>query len=310
MLKKGFLGPTPSSNCKSAVREKGKNIAITCPGEECTSVLPPDPLKGMSQFLDPLSIELIKSSLGEPSYFDSQDFQRSFKQLIDDCKDDFDPLVHLESLEHRASNFFEGWEKHTQNISSKVVVEGESSRLPSPEVNIETYEKIEEPVDESVEMARQNIPRRVENEENSNGYKSTRIFGNQSSHKWSRMDFSESNHKKPRKQLFKSDFNLDCGTDKTTMDGLPNEIASDDPIIEEDKSPLQSHEFSFSSQGVSLGKFGYSPSRIVSFTLGGSKRIKAPRSYCDDMEVIMASFKVDPSSAFIIGVLGEVLAFF
>lgn len=36
---------------------------------------------------------------------------------------------------------------------------------------------------------------------------------------------------------------------------------------------------------MSLGKFGYSPSRIVSFTLGGSKRIKAPRSYCDDMEV-------------------------
>ncbi|KAI8563440.1 hypothetical protein RHMOL_Rhmol03G0111500 [Rhododendron molle] len=71
----------------------------------------------------------------------------------------------------------------------------------------------------------------------------------------------------------------------TTMDGLPNEIASDDPIIEEDKSPLQSHEFSFSSQGVSLGKFGYSPSQIVFFTLGGSKRIKAPRSYCDDMEV-------------------------
>ncbi|KAI8563441.1 hypothetical protein RHMOL_Rhmol03G0111500 [Rhododendron molle] len=69
------------------------------------------------------------------------------------------------------------------------------------------------------------------------------------------------------------------------MDGLPNEIASDDPIIEEDKSPLQSHEFSFSSQGVSLGKFGYSPSQIVFFTLGGSKRIKAPRSYCDDMEV-------------------------
>ncbi|KAG5524715.1 hypothetical protein RHGRI_031403 [Rhododendron griersonianum] len=44
------------------------------------------------------------------------------------------------------------WEKRTQNISSKVVVEGESSRLPSPEVNIETYEKIEEPVDELVEM--------------------------------------------------------------------------------------------------------------------------------------------------------------
>lgn len=87
MLKKGFRGPAPSSNCKSVVREKGKNIAVTCPGEEGISVLPPDPLKGMSQFLDPLSIELIKSCLGEPSYFDSQDFQRSFKQLIDDCKE-------------------------------------------------------------------------------------------------------------------------------------------------------------------------------------------------------------------------------
>ncbi|KAI8557149.1 hypothetical protein RHMOL_Rhmol05G0312800 [Rhododendron molle] len=347
MLKKGFLGPAPSSNCKSVVREKGKNIVVTCLGEECTSVLPPDHLKGMSQFLDPLSIELIKSSLGEPSYFDSQDFQKSFKQLIDDCKDDFDPLVHLETLERHASNFSKGWEKQTQKISSKVVVEGESSRLPSPEVNIETYEKIEEPVAESVEMARQNIPRRVENEENSDCFKSTMNFGKQSSHKWSRMDFSESNHKKPSKRRKKvlmgrnyllidrgfsqsqvvgkmfrffhqpslsdveirkiefpqedmqmdfqgkqlhtkeraSDFNLDCRTNKTTTDGLPNEIASDDPFIEEDKSPLQSHKFSFSSQGVSLGKFDYSSSRIVSFKLGGSKRIKAPRSYCDDMEV-------------------------
>ncbi|KAG5557003.1 hypothetical protein RHGRI_007305 [Rhododendron griersonianum] len=200
---------------------------------------------------------------------------------------------------------YEGWEKHTQNISSKVVVEGESSWLPSPEVNIETYEKIEEPVDKSVEMTRQNIPKRVENEENSDCYKSTMIFGKQSSHKWSRMDFSESNHKKPSKRRKKvhmgrnyllidrgfsqsqvvgktfrffhqpslsdveirkieflqedmqmdfqekqlhtkeraSDFNLDCRTNKTTMDGLPNEIASDDPIIEKDKSPLQSHEF-------------------------------------------------------------------
>ncbi|KAF7132733.1 hypothetical protein RHSIM_Rhsim09G0098700 [Rhododendron simsii] len=171
MLKKGFFEPTPSSNCKIAMREKGKNIAVICPGEEGSRVLPPDPLKDMSQFLDPLSIELIKSSLGEPSYFDSQDFQRSLKQLIDDCKDDFDPLEHLELLEHHASNLSEGWEKHVQNVSSRVVmVEGESSQLfetkdvPSPEVDTETYEMIEKPVDELVEMAGQNRPRRKENE--------------------------------------------------------------------------------------------------------------------------------------------------
>ncbi|KAI8528074.1 hypothetical protein RHMOL_Rhmol12G0123000 [Rhododendron molle] len=72
-----------------------------------------------------------------------------------------------------------------------------------------------------------------------------------------------------------SDFNLD----------LPDDIASYDPINEEDKSLLQIHEFSFTSQGVSLGKLGSSPPRIVSFKVGGSKRIKAPRSYCEDMEV-------------------------
>ncbi|KAI8550980.1 hypothetical protein RHMOL_Rhmol06G0148900 [Rhododendron molle] len=354
MLKKGFLGPTPSSNCKIAMREKGKNIAVSCPGEEGFRVSPPDPLKDMSQFLDPLSIELIKSSLGEPSYFDSQDFQRCFKQLIDDCKDDFDPLEHLELLKHHASNLSEGWEKHAQNFSSRVVmVEGESSRLfekndvPSPKVDIETYEMIKKPVDELVEMAGQNIPRREENEENSDCYKPTVISGKQSSHKWLRMDFSDSNLKKPSKRRKKvlmgrnylfigrgfsqsqvvgkkfcffhhpslsdvelrkiefpqedlqmdihekqlhtkeraSDFNLDCRSKKTLVDGLTNGITSDDPIIEEDKSPLQSHVFSFSSQGVSLGKLGSSPPRIVSFKVGGSKRIKAPRSYCEDMEI-------------------------
>ncbi|KAF7135705.1 hypothetical protein RHSIM_Rhsim08G0185400 [Rhododendron simsii] len=76
-----------------------------------------------------------------------------------------------------------------------------------------------------------------------------------------------------------SDFNLD----------LPNEIASDDPINEEDKSPPQRHEFSFSSQGVSLGKLGSSPPRIVSVKVGGSKRIEATRSYCEDM-VVSQSF--------------------
>lgn len=99
------------------------------------------------------------------------------------------------------------------------------------------------------------------------------------------MDFQEKLlHTKERA----SDFNLDCRTNNTTMDGLPNEIASDNPIIEEDKSPLQSHVFSFSSKGVSLGKFGSTPPRIVSFTLGGSKRIKAPRSYSDDIEVFQS----------------------
>lgn len=82
------------------------------------------------------------------------------------------------------------------------MVEGESSRLfekkdvPSPEVDTETYEMIEKPVDELVEMAGQNIPRREENEENSDCYKPTVISGRQNSHKWSRMDFSESNLKK------------------------------------------------------------------------------------------------------------------
>lgn len=61
-----------------------------------------------------------------------------------------------------------------------------------------------------------------------------------------KMDIQEKQlHTKERA----SDFNLD----------LPNEIALDDPINEEDKSPLQSHEFSFSSQDVSLGKLGSSP---------------------------------------------------
>ncbi|KAF7126638.1 hypothetical protein RHSIM_Rhsim11G0182200 [Rhododendron simsii] len=187
--------------------------------------------------------------------------------------------------------------QHVQNVSSRVVmVEGESSQLfekkdvPSPEVDTETYEMIEKPVDELVEMAGQNRSRREENEENSDCYKPTVISEKQNSHKWSRMDFSKSNLKKTNMQIDiqekqlhtkerASDFNLD----------LPNEIASDDSINEEDKSPLQRHEFSFSSQGVSLGKLGSSPPRIVSFKVGGSKRIKATRSYCEDM-VVSQSF--------------------
>ncbi|KAF7132347.1 hypothetical protein RHSIM_Rhsim09G0098600 [Rhododendron simsii] len=77
-----------------------------------------------------------------------------------------------------------------------------------------------------------------------------------------------------------SDFNLD----------LPNEIASDDPTNEEDKSPLQRHEFSFSSQGV-------------------RRELRKAWLFSSSDCVIVTSFEVVSSSILVIGVLLEVLAF-
>ena len=85
-IRKDFLVLLPQLNPEGTREHKGKTkVSISSMGERFNT-LPPNRMEDMLQFLDPLNVELIKSSLGEPLCFDSKEFQHFFKQLIEDCK--------------------------------------------------------------------------------------------------------------------------------------------------------------------------------------------------------------------------------
>ena len=58
----------------------------------------------MLDYLDPSDIELIKSSIGEPSWFDMDDFKHHFKHVVESpCVDvdvDVDDKLRFEVLNH------------------------------------------------------------------------------------------------------------------------------------------------------------------------------------------------------------------
>ncbi|KAI8546064.1 hypothetical protein RHMOL_Rhmol07G0087200 [Rhododendron molle] len=115
MMKKGFLGPRPTVAIQEYTREeKGKHAAVASLETETLTAFPPTRLEDMSPFIDPLNMELLKSSLGQPSCFDTGDFQCSIKHLVEDCSDDFEGLAHLELLDHLVWFFKGGGESSTR----------------------------------------------------------------------------------------------------------------------------------------------------------------------------------------------------
>ncbi|KAG5552178.1 hypothetical protein RHGRI_010313 [Rhododendron griersonianum] len=113
----GFLGPRPTVAIRKYTREeKGKHAAIPSLETENLTAFPPNRLEDMSPFIDPLNMELLKSSLGQPSCFDTGDFQCSIKHLVEDCNDDFEGLVRLELLDHLVCGFSKTEENPPQKL--------------------------------------------------------------------------------------------------------------------------------------------------------------------------------------------------
>ena len=87
MLKKGFLGPFPLASRSYSYMEKGKRIVL----DESPTISPPLPMDCFTNFplfwedlngLDPLDIEILKSSLDFPSWFDTEDFKNNFQHFV------------------------------------------------------------------------------------------------------------------------------------------------------------------------------------------------------------------------------------
>ncbi|KAG5550691.1 hypothetical protein RHGRI_015597 [Rhododendron griersonianum] len=130
----------------------------------------------MSPFIDPLNMELLKSSLGQPSCFDTGDFQCSIKHLVEDCNDDFEGLVRLELLDHLMCGFSKTEENPPQDVplkakvamseASKITRRHDTSSSPLGRIPDEIHvksntihnKKIEQPFGQPIEMAWQDLP--------------------------------------------------------------------------------------------------------------------------------------------------------
>ncbi|KAG5552795.1 hypothetical protein RHGRI_010783 [Rhododendron griersonianum] len=137
----------------------------------------------MSPFIDPLNMELLKSSLGQPSCFDTGDFQCSIKHLVEDCNDDFEGLVRLELLDHLVCGFSKTEENPPQDVplkakvamseASKITRRHDTSSSPLGQIPDEIHVKSNtihnKKIEQRIEMAWQDLPNVYKADQGSDG---------------------------------------------------------------------------------------------------------------------------------------------